>query len=413
MNVSLKIMLNPLKKRKDGTRTIVLRLTIGRERSYISLGFNAHENDWNERKDCFRKSYNVNAFKEDNERLKLYLYRANEIILAMQREGIEITHKNFKQRFSQKNNKLDVYAFFDEIIEEFEAKGKLKTASTYEQSKNALKRFYGKKTLRFSDIDVEFLNKLEADLSKTCTGNAISVYFRSIRALFNKAISRKICKAGHYPFYNNQNQRGYKIKQLETPTRKRAISTEEIKKVLGYQLEVESSLWDTKQMFLFSFYNMGMNFIDMAYLQWRNVAKDRIFYQRKKSKAQFSIKILKPVREILDYYRNFQNDLGYVFPVFNEFHKTDKQKFIRIQTARKKFNDEIRIIAKLAGVKNYNELTSYVIRHTWASTMRSLGFSAGYIKEGFKHSDEKVTEIYLKEIENTAVDDMNEKLLDF
>ncbi len=108
--------------------------------------------------------------------------------------------------------------------------------------------------------------------------------------------------------------------------KKRAISYDDIKKIIEFNTEEHSNLHEAQNIFLFSFYNMGMNFIDIAHLKWSNVTKDRVHYTRQKTKKQFTIKILQPVRDILNYYEQFKEEHDYIFPIFTDFHQTAKQK---------------------------------------------------------------------------------------
>lgn len=412
MPTLIKTMLLPIKKNKDGKRTVVLRLTINNKRHYVGLKLYANEKDWSEKLSRLKRTYNPERYKEDNERISLYENKAKNLILYFQKNNIDITIDIFKEHFLQKpKEKITVFEFYDDLIKDLEEKGKIGTAISYKQSKSVLLRFYKKNNLSFKDIDVKFLNKCEVFLSKNVSGNSISVYYRSLRAIFNRAISQGICKTEDYPFYNNFNQKGYKIKKLETPTRKRAIKYEEIKKIINYKTEKHTSLHNTQNIFLFSFYNMGMNFIDIAYLKWSDISDGRINFTRQKSKKIFSIEILPPVQKILDYYIQFKDELNYIFPIFTEFHKTAKQMKTRTQTSLKKFNKEFKELARLSGVENYKTITSYVVRHSWATTMKKLGHSVTAISEGMKHSDEQTTQIYLDSFENSTIDDMNKTLL--
>lgn len=68
-------------------------------------------------------------------------------------------------------------------------------------------------------------------------------------------------------------------------------------------------------------------------------------------------------------------------------------------------NERLAIIAKEAGIQE--KLTTYTIRHTWATTAKYLGISAALISEGLGHTSIRVTEAYLKDFENVALDEMN------
>lgn len=56
-------------------------------------------------------------------------------------------------------------------------------------------------------------------------------------------------------------------------------------------------------------------------------------------------------------------------------------------------------------------LTSYVARHTWATSMKKLGASIGIISEGLGHDSEETTQIYLDSFGNDVMDKANELLL--
>ena len=52
-------------------------------------------------------------------------------------------------------------------------------------------------------------------------------------------------------------------------------------------------------------------------------------------------------------------------------------------------------------------LTIYVARHSWASIARSKNVPISVISEGMGHSSELTTKIYLKTLDDTAVDRAN------
>ena len=95
------------------------------------------------------------------------------------------------------------------------------------------------------------------------------MYMRTIRAVFNRAIKEKVCKADYYPF------KEYQISQLNMTTKKRALSMEDIEKVFSFEPDPDTKQLRSKQIFMFSFYNMGMNFKDIALLEWSNIYDGR------------------------------------------------------------------------------------------------------------------------------------------
>ena len=56
-------------------------------------------------------------------------------------------------------------------------------------------------------------------------------------------------------------------------------------------------------------------------------------------------------------------------------------------------------------------LTTYVARHTWASTMRDLGYDLSIVSKGLGHENLKTTQIYLSTIDTTAVAKANMSMI--
>jgi integrase/recombinase XerD len=97
---------------------------------------------------------------------------------------------------------------------------------------------------------------------------------RSLRSLFNKATQYSLVDDAYYPFGRNK----YMIPK--GPSKKRAISKEDIIKIEQLKLEKDTPSWHARNYFLFSFYTMCMNWVDMAHLKMRNIINGRIVYVR-------------------------------------------------------------------------------------------------------------------------------------
>ena len=57
-------------------------------------------------------------------------------------------------------------------------------------------------------------------------------------------------------------------------------------------------------------------------------------------------------------------------------------------------------------------LTTYVARHTWATTMRDMGNDLAIVSTGLGHDNLKTTQIYLSSIDTTVVMEANKKMID-
>jgi integrase/recombinase XerD len=216
--------------------------------------------------------------------------------------------------------------------------GSVSNARVYRDVRNIFKNYTKKEKLSFNEIDYKFLVEFETfKKTKGTKGNTISYYLRTLRSLFNMAIKEKQCPKDCYPFND------YKIGSLQTPTKKRAISHEDIKRIEKHPFDPNTKQQLIIHLFMFSFYTMGMNYNDMAKLKIENIQRDRIVYFRSKTKKDFSIKILPQVRKILDFYLSFKRDSKYIFPILDEkIHNTPEKIRVRISSGRKRLNKHLK-----------------------------------------------------------------------
>jgi len=233
--------------------------------------------------------------------------------------------------------------------------------------------------------------------------NSISVYMRTLRALINKAIKEKQCPPEAYPF------KEYSISKLKNEPSRKALTKEEIRKIIDFVPDPNTKQELTKHVFLFSFYTRGMNFNDIAKLQCSNISNGRVEYIRSKTGKRFSIKISPPVQEILDFYHTFNPSSEYIFPILDESYQTPEQIKNRIKSGLKRVNKHLKEIATAVGIDK--KLTSYISRHSYALILKKQGHSIAKISDAMGHESEKVTRHYLERFENDVLDEMEESLL--
>ncbi len=361
---STKLILRTSKILKNGEHPIVLRVIKDRKTKMIFTGFSCSKSHWDFKENKPKKSH------PNSTKLELYINKkkteAQSIILNLENDNKEYSTESFKQLYKVSSKKITVFKYYDLIIENLIKTNKIGNSNAYKQSKGALYNFRNGKDLFFTDIDYSFLTKFESYLQqRNCAINTIGVYMRNLRAVFKKAISEKYCKNDVYPFNE------YKVSRLVATTKKRALTKEQIQKIIDIDLKQHSKIYDAKNIFLFSYYNRGMNFKDIASLKWENISNGRLFYTRAKTKENFDMAIIEPVRKILEYYRSFtgKKDGNYVFPILDkEIHITAIQKANREKKVLKLTNKKLKEIALIAEI-DFN-LTTYVARHSYATVMK-------------------------------------------
>lgn len=404
---------------KKGEFPIFIRITEDRKSRYIKTGLYALEEDWDGKENLFKTKYRraedqykIPIHDDYNKILRKKHAEAESVVSNLTLSNKFISSEQVKDEIvkSRKLGKDSVLKYIDYIVEELKKQGKVGTSTCYKDLKRSLKSFLtviGKEDITFIEITPDFLKKYEADFrTRDVKDTGISFYFRSLRAVMNKAIAEGHCQRDMYPFDK------YKISKFDTHTSKRAITKKDIEAIKKLKLEVDSSMFHARNIFLFSYYNRGINFSDIAMLKWENIRNNRLTYTRLKTGKPYNLQMLEPTIEILEYYKthNYKDEDGYIFPILNkERHNTPVTIKNRIHKILGETNEDLKNIGKKA--KLDIPLTTYVARHTYATVMKRSGVSTSIISEALGHDSERTTQIYLDSFENDVLDEASKAIL--
>ncbi len=384
-------------KLADGSYPISLRVSKDRKSKYFQTIFRAFPNEWNQSTGSFT---NKNSNNTQNNRLLLkFKDRALKILTDLEMEKSDFTLNDFEKHFRIVSNPVqqNVFYFWDEIIDEMISAGRTGNARANKDTFSSLHSFHKSTRLTFREISPAFLYKYEVFLrSRGGSDGGIGVRMRAIRALYNFAIERKIAKEQDYPF------KTYKVSKLKGRNLKKALRIEEILQIRNLDLKKYPWFVNSRNYFIFSFYTRGMNFADMMKLEWKEIDNDKIYYTRSKTKGNFKIKILPPVREILNYYKEFSIDTTYVFPILLKNNLTPPQLENRKHKTLQRYNKELKEIAEICGIDK--PLSSYVARHSFANCLKQKGVATDIISESMGHKNLTITQTYLKELDNSVLD---------
>ena len=411
MATSTKIILDDRRPKDDGTFPIVIRLTHNRITRYIHTGYSVNPDEWDEpSKYVISKNISAKELKVINSRIRLKESAANDIILELEKFGEleKLSATEVKDKIINKSPKVTFREFTEKIIAELTTSKKFGNASVYRQAIDFIDRYTNSKDYTFDQINYNLIKHLESqhlavrkgeDNSKKNSLNSLSFYFRTIRAVYNRAIKEGIAKRDLYPFNN------YSIKQ--TKTAKRAIHKSDIDTIRDIELEKDSNIWHARNYFMFSFYNIGMNFIDIAYLKINNIIDGRIQYTRAKTGKSYSIKISQPVQQILSYYTKGKKPNDFVFNIING--TTPEEQLLSFKNVRRSYTKWLKKLATRCGIES--NLTSYVARHSWATIAKDLNIPISVISEGMGHEDIKTTQIYLDSFDDDVIDQANQLII--
>lgn len=273
---------------------------------------------------------------------------------------------------------------------------KPKTAKWY---KDCIKAFTDQnqgKDLKLSEITVRFLKDFEAEhRSRGNVTNTISNYMRGTRAIYNAAINED----EYFPERNVFTR--YKIPSSKR-IKKKALSKESILKVIQVEYPFESTLWHAKNYFITMFMARGMNFMDLAKLRVKDIHSGYIFYGRSKTDDPITVKIVPALQKVLAHYIKGKKPNDFIFPIGND---GSPKMFKKYRNDISSINKNFAKLAKDAGIEE--KLTTYYLRHSWATIAKHMGISIPMISDALGHQSVKTTEIYLKSFTDESLDEAN------
>ena len=252
----------------------------------------------------------------------------------------------------------------------------------------------------WTDKYAAWLEKRHADKPQTA-----DFYLRTFRAVYGHALALSSEGTDGKPFGGHRTG-GY------FPA-KRALRKEEVQRLLSPDLRqtLPENQREALDVLLFILYARGMVFKDVYGLTWRMVTDGHIRYRRSKTDVSIDVEIVPELEEIMERYH--LEDSPFVFPFLHEARKGCPGKELPEESALRRINRTARMIGRKVGLSV--PLTTYVLRHTWATLMLEDSQPVELISQCMGHTSIRTTQIYLSRISSrkvdTAVDGMYDRML--
>ncbi len=402
-------------KNPNGFYPIILRV-FHRKPRMIRMDEYTSIDGWDDTKMELKKSVSANKDLDCNEvNIELYnkLHTAksiiNELGETLKNISADVLIENIKKAWDdsldselKKNlsNPLTMNDWCKVLVERKLKEQEPGTAKWYSDSVRAITKFNDEQPIKFFELTVTLLKEFEAEhKARGNSNNTISAYLRGVSAVYNSAIKEDKFEPEKNPFYY------YKI-PTSRRTKKKALPKENFSTISELNYSVGSNLFHVKNYLLSMFNCRGMNLIDLAKLRVCDIKDDRIFYGRSKTDDPLSVRITVEFRAILDYYISGKENDDFIFPIG---YDGSVEYFKKYRSDRRLVNKLCKIIAKDAQLKV--PLTSYYIRHSWATIAKNMGIPTEVISEGLGHHSLKTTEIYLKSFNNEVLDKANDLIV--
>ena len=384
---------------KNSELPLKVRICKDRKSRYINLGVSTRAEDWDFSKNRLKDSH---PNKDEIEKLiTRTISMLKEKIIELKAEQQDFTAQSLLDRLNASTTRKTVGDIFNEQMQRLADEGRRKYMLSLRYVYNTLITFNKRLDIYFSEIDITFLRRYETWLRKRGVAeNTIGIHFRSLRAVYNIAIEQNAVKAENYPF------RKYEVSRLHEETAKRSLSKSDVERVIAYK-STNRYMRFPIDIFAFTYYCGGINFIDIANLTPANIIEGKLVYKRHKTSKLIKIPLQPQAVELIKKYQ--RKDSPYLFPILSDFHATEIQKSNRIHKVISKVNKRLKEIGEQLGLPL--TLTTYVARHSQATVMKKAGVSTAVIREIMGHSSERVTQIYLDSFDNEQIDNAMKNLL--
>ncbi|MDD4991891.1 MAG: site-specific integrase [Paludibacter sp.] len=399
MNASVNVLCYKSKTLSNGENPLMIRVCKDGKRTYKSLGISVNPLFWDFTKSKPKRNC---PNKEQIEQLISEKKKAfTQTILELNTTAKEYTTNSLIDSVNKPFILQTVEQVFLSQIEQLESTKRKGYALSCKQVYNSLLKFNKHLNIYFSDIDVSWLRKYEVWLrSEGIAENTIGIRFRTLRMMYNIAITEKFVNPECYPFHT------YKVSKLHEETAKRALTKSDIQKVIDYNSN-KSHVQLAIDIFTFTYFMGGINFVDIAFLTKENIIENQLIYSRKKTGKLIKLPLQPKALEIIYKYQNPENK--YLFPILFNYHITEQQTANRIHKVITKVNAQLKKLGK--ELKMQIDITTYVARHSFATVLKRSGVATSIISESLGHSSEKVTRIYLDGFENSQIDEAMKNLL--
>ena len=398
---TVKLKLNKCRVLKDGSYPVVFQLLHRRKKEIVYTKYRMNENEFIQisEKVSSNNCSGCAISRELHKTAKLFYLQ----IRRLEATGDEYTVKDIAVAVASKPaGKYILLDFIDTQISWKKSMKKDGIAAAYRSTRSSLAKYIGSKQVKMSQVTQRFVICYKDFLS----GNGVSentqaYYLRNFRTFYNLAVKDGFVPKCTYPFKD--------ICTKPCKTMKRALNKEQMLRLTQSDLSSHPELIQSRAIFLFGFYAQGMAFVDIAFLKWKNINGNSISYRRHKSKQTIQITITSQIQAILDEYGVHKESAdSYVFPILKPAinPKTDKNEYEQYRVALERTNRHLKTISEKLRITP--PLTTYIARHTWATLAREYGAPIATISTGLGHTKEEMTQVYLKELDQTNLKRIND-----
>ena len=276
-------------------------------------------------------------------------------------------------------------------IDRLREEGRYSTAHVYKNALFSFSVFCGTCNVSFRQITRESLRLYGQYLYENGLKlNTISTYMRMLRSIYNRGV-----EAGNAPFVPRLFHEAYTGIDV---CQKRALTATELHRLLFDDPRSER-LRRIQDIASLLFQLCGMSFADLAHLEKSALENNILRYNRIKTKTPMSVEVLDSAMVKIDRLRSVRKSQpgcpDYLLDILcGDKSRKDEKAYREYQSALRWFNNSLKELARALHLKS--PVTSYTLRHSWATIAKYRGVSIEMISEALGHKSIKTTQTYLK-----------------
>lgn len=276
-------------------------------------------------------------------------------------------------------------------IDRLREEGRYSTAHVYKNALFSFSVFCGTCNVSFRQITRESLQLYGQYLYENGLKlNTISTYMRMLRSIYNRGV-----EAGNAPFVPRLFHEAYTGIDV---CQKRALTAAELHRLLFDDPRSER-LRRIQDIASLLFQLCGMSFADLAHLEKSALENNILRYNRIKTKTPMSVEVLDSAMVKIDRLRSVRKSQpgcpDYLLDILcGDKSRKDEKAYREYQSALRWFNNSLKELARALHLKS--PVTSYTLRHSWATIAKYRGVSIEMISEALGHKSIKTTQTYLK-----------------
>jgi len=301
--------------------------------------------------------------------------------------------------------KISFTAFAHQCIARLKEEGHYSTAHLYKNALRSYSEYLTTPVVHFCDISRDRLRGYQRKLNNEhLLPNTISTYMRMLRSIYNQGVD-----LGYAPYVNRL---FHDVYTGIDSGKKKALPRKELHTLL-YKDPGTDVLRHVQHRARLIYQLCGIPFVDLAHLSRSNISGDTLEYYRMKTGTKVSIKLLKPAVELIRHYaapsRSPAEKKGeYLFNILPGGQSfRSREGYTMYQSELRHFNQSLRTLGRTLGLKG--NISSYTLRHSWATTAKYTGAPIEMISESLGHKSIKTTQIYLEKFNASDLARVNKK----